>query len=80
MSDSHDRGNLLGRLGFVVVVALLRLFAVLPYALVARFGSAIQWYGSAQRIRNLVQIDSRIDLEDKNAPPTIFLGFHFVSI
>jgi Kdo2-lipid IVA lauroyltransferase/acyltransferase len=40
----------------------------------------VQWFGSAQRIRNLVQIESAIDLEDKNAPPTIFLGFHFVGV
>lgn len=131
MSDSHKRGELLGRLGYVLIVVLLRIFAVLPYALVARFGSAlgamlyalpssrkhivlvnlrlcfpgkseheydnlgrnhfrhvirsyvergIQWFGSVQRIRKLVHIESRIDLEDRNAPPTIFLGFHFVSI
>ncbi|WP_279387631.1 lipid A biosynthesis lauroyl acyltransferase [Paraburkholderia kirstenboschensis] len=40
----------------------------------------VQWFGSAQRIRNLVQVESAIDLEDRNAPPTIFLGFHFVGI
>jgi Kdo2-lipid IVA lauroyltransferase/acyltransferase len=40
----------------------------------------VQWFGSAQRIRDLVQIESAIDLEDKNAPPTIFLGFHFVGV
>ena len=40
----------------------------------------IQWFGSAQRIRNIVQVQSAIDLEDRNAPPTIFMGFHFVSI
>ncbi|WP_168788751.1 lipid A biosynthesis lauroyl acyltransferase [Paraburkholderia aromaticivorans] len=40
----------------------------------------VQWFGSAQRIRNLVQIESAIDLEDRNAPPTIFMGFHFVGI
>ncbi|TDY16696.1 KDO2-lipid IV(A) lauroyltransferase [Paraburkholderia sp. BL6665CI2N2] len=40
----------------------------------------VQWFGSAQRIGNLVQIESAIDLEDRNAPPTIFLGFHFVGI
>ncbi|WP_233807917.1 lipid A biosynthesis lauroyl acyltransferase [Paraburkholderia sp. HP33-1] len=131
MGDSHKRGKLLGHLGFFLVVGLLRLFSVLPYALVARLGSAlgamlyalpgsrkhitlvnlrlcfpgksereydelarnhfrqvirsyvergIQWFGSAESIRNLVQIESRIDLEDQNAPPTIFLGFHFVSI
>ncbi|WP_027780493.1 lipid A biosynthesis lauroyl acyltransferase [Paraburkholderia caledonica] len=40
----------------------------------------VQWFGSAQRIRNLVQIESAIDLEDRNAPPTIFMGFHFVGV
>ncbi|MBN3751844.1 lipid A biosynthesis lauroyl acyltransferase [Paraburkholderia sp. Tr-20389] len=121
----------MGQLGFVLVVALLRIFSVLPYALVARLGSAlgamlyaipssrkrialvnlrlcfpgksereyddlaknhfrhvirsylergVQWFGSAESIRKLVRIESRIDLEDRNAPPTIYLGFHFVSI
>lgn len=40
----------------------------------------VQWFGSARRIRNLVQIESAIDLEDPDAPPTIFMGFHFVGI
>lgn len=40
----------------------------------------VQWFGSAQRIKNLVQVESAIDLEDRNAPPTIFMGFHFVGI
>ena len=40
----------------------------------------IQWYGNADKILAHVQIDSRIDLDDKNAPPTIFMGFHFVAI
>ncbi|MGV2292499.1 lipid A biosynthesis lauroyl acyltransferase [Trinickia sp. YCB016] len=40
----------------------------------------IQWFGSAQSIRNIVQIESKIDLDDKDAPPTIFMGFHFVGI
>ncbi|WP_206950594.1 lipid A biosynthesis lauroyl acyltransferase [Trinickia acidisoli] len=40
----------------------------------------IQWFGSAQKIRDIVQIESAIDLEDKNPPPTIFMGFHFVGI
>ncbi|MDR3099142.1 MAG: lipid A biosynthesis lauroyl acyltransferase [Paraburkholderia sp.] len=120
-----------GRLGFAVLVALLRFFSVLPYGLVARLGSAlgamlyalpssrkhivqvnlrlcfpgksdeeydalarnhfrhvirsyfergIQWYGSAKAIRKLVRIESRIDLEERHDLPTIFLGFHFVSV
>lgn len=44
------------------------------------FERGIQWYGSAKSIRNIVQIDSKIDLDDKDAPPTIFMGFHFVGI
>jgi KDO2-lipid IV(A) lauroyltransferase len=40
----------------------------------------IQWFGSAQSIRNIVQLDSKIDLDDPDAPPTIFMGFHFVGI
>ncbi|SAL82421.1 lipid A biosynthesis lauroyl acyltransferase [Caballeronia terrestris] len=40
----------------------------------------IQWFGSAQSLNKLVEIDSKIDLYDKDAPPTIFMGFHFVAI
>ncbi|WP_321783057.1 hypothetical protein [Paraburkholderia sp. J94] len=40
----------------------------------------IQWFGSAQSIRDIVQIESKIDLDDDAAPPTIFMGFHFVGI
>lgn len=40
----------------------------------------IQWFGSARAIEDIVQIESKIDLEDTNAPPTIFMGFHFVGI
>ncbi|RDU99584.1 lipid A biosynthesis lauroyl acyltransferase [Trinickia dinghuensis] len=40
----------------------------------------IQWFGSAQAIRDIVQIESKIDLDDASAPPTIFMGFHFVGI
>jgi len=40
----------------------------------------IQWYGNADKILAHVEIDSRIDLDDKDAPPTIFMGFHFVAI
>jgi len=40
----------------------------------------IQWFGSAQSIRDIVQIESKIDLDDEAAPPTIFMGFHFVGI
>jgi Kdo2-lipid IVA lauroyltransferase/acyltransferase len=44
------------------------------------FERGIQWFGSAEAIRDIVQIESKIDLEDKDAPPTIFMGFHFVGI
>jgi Kdo2-lipid IVA lauroyltransferase/acyltransferase len=40
----------------------------------------IQWFGSAQSIQNLVQLESSVDLDDGNVPPTIFMGFHFVGI
>jgi Kdo2-lipid IVA lauroyltransferase/acyltransferase len=39
-----------------------------------------QWFGTARSISRLVQMDSRIDLHDPHAPPTIFMGFHFVGI
>jgi KDO2-lipid IV(A) lauroyltransferase len=40
----------------------------------------IQWYGSEAAIRRWVQVESHIDLNDSAAPPTIFMGFHFVGI
>lgn len=40
----------------------------------------VQWFGSARSIQNIVQIESKIDLNDRDAPPTIFMGFHFVGI
>jgi KDO2-lipid IV(A) lauroyltransferase len=40
----------------------------------------IQWFRAAQPLNKHVEIDSKIDLHDKNAPPTIFMGFHFVAI
>jgi KDO2-lipid IV(A) lauroyltransferase len=40
----------------------------------------VQWFGSARAIEKLVQLESRIDLDDENAQPTIFMGFHFVAI
>jgi Kdo2-lipid IVA lauroyltransferase/acyltransferase len=39
-----------------------------------------QWFGNERSIRKLVQLESEIDLDDKNAPPTIYMGFHFVGI
>jgi KDO2-lipid IV(A) lauroyltransferase len=40
----------------------------------------VQWFGSARAISKLVQLETRIDLDDPNAVPTIFMGFHFVAI
>jgi KDO2-lipid IV(A) lauroyltransferase len=122
---------ILGKLGHLLVVALLRSLSILPYPWVARLGSAlgaglyalpgrrkhivlvnlrlcfpdksgpecdelarehfrhvvrsylergIQWFGSARSIRNIVEIESEIDLDEENPPPTIFMGFHFVGI
>ncbi|MFP3185483.1 MAG: lipid A biosynthesis lauroyl acyltransferase [Paraburkholderia sp.] len=118
-------------LGYWLLIGLLRLLSVLPYALVARTGSVLgavlyrlpshrkhvvlvnlrlcfpmksrrerealalahfrhvvrsylergfQWFGSARTINRLVCVDSAIDLDDPDAPPTIFMGFHFVGI
>ncbi|WP_200915300.1 lipid A biosynthesis lauroyl acyltransferase [Jeongeupia sp. HS-3] len=39
-----------------------------------------QWFGNAKKMQQLIALDSAIDLHDPNAPPTIFLGFHFVAI
>jgi KDO2-lipid IV(A) lauroyltransferase len=39
-----------------------------------------QWFGNARSITDIVQLDSKIDLDDEQAPPTIFMGFHFVGI
>ncbi|NPT43927.1 lipid A biosynthesis lauroyl acyltransferase [Paraburkholderia sp. 1N] len=118
-------------LGYWLLLGLLRLLSVLPYALVARAGNALgaalyklpshrrhvvlvnlrlcfplmierereelalahfqhvvrsylergfQWFGSLRTIERLVEMDSRIDLHDPHAPPTVFMGFHFVGI
>ena len=40
----------------------------------------VQWFGSHRAIERLVQLESHIDLDDPDAPPTIFMGFHFVAI
>ncbi|HEY9279665.1 MAG TPA: lipid A biosynthesis lauroyl acyltransferase [Eoetvoesiella sp.] len=44
------------------------------------FERGIQWYGSARRIKALVELDSAIELGDVYEQPTIFLGFHFAAI
>jgi KDO2-lipid IV(A) lauroyltransferase len=122
---------MLSRLGAKFAIGLLKLFALLPYGLVARFGDglgwllylipsrrkrivhinlklcfpqwnderredvarkhfrhairsylerSVQWFGSAKKLEKLVQVDSAIDLDDPDLPPTLFLGFHFVGI
>lgn len=40
----------------------------------------IQWFGSAERLGKLVELDTRIDLASCAEQPTIFMGFHFVGI
>ncbi|AGW93373.1 MULTISPECIES: lipid A biosynthesis lauroyl acyltransferase [Cupriavidus] len=40
----------------------------------------IQWFGSAERLGKLVELDTRIDLASCTEQPTIFMGFHFVGI
>lgn len=40
----------------------------------------VQWFGSTRAIERLVELESHIDLDDPAAPPTIFMGFHFVAI
>ncbi len=119
------------RIGYWIIVGVLRFASVLPYGLVARVGSMLgtalycvpsrrkhialvnlrlcfpdrpeaerhtiarahfqhvirsyvergfQWFGSARKINQLVEVESHIDLDDPHAPPTIFMGFHFVGI
>jgi KDO2-lipid IV(A) lauroyltransferase len=122
---------MLSHVGAKFAIGLLKLFALLPYGLVARFGDglgwllyqipsrrkrivhinlklcfpewsderredvaqkhfrhairsylerSVQWFGSAKKLEKLVQVDSAIDLDDPDLPPTLFLGFHFVGI
>lgn len=40
----------------------------------------LQWFGSAQAISKMMQIDSAIELKDHYEQPTLFLGFHFAGI
>jgi len=39
-----------------------------------------QWFGNAQALARLVEVESAIDLADMQGQPTIFVGFHFVGI
>lgn len=40
----------------------------------------VQWYGSANTLSKLVELESAIELKDNYEQPTIFLGFHFAAI
>ncbi len=44
------------------------------------FERGAQWFGSTRSIERLVRLESHIELDDPAAPPTIFMGFHFVAI
>lgn len=44
------------------------------------FERGTQWFASVRAIERLVELESHIDLDDPEAPPTIFMGFHFVAI
>jgi len=41
---------------------------------------SVQWFGSAEKLAKLIQVESAVDLRDPDLPPTLFLGFHFVAI
>jgi KDO2-lipid IV(A) lauroyltransferase len=119
------------RILIALMTGLLRVFAFLPYGVVARVGTGLglllyripstrrrvvhtnlklcfpdmsdeerdrlarahfchvirsyvergpQWFGNAQAIARLVEVESAIDLAEAHSRPTIFLGFHFVGI
>ncbi len=112
-----------------MLVILLRLLPIFPYALIARVGSGLgasayeisgrrkqialanlrfcfpdlsevdrdslarthfqhlvqsylergfQWLGSSRWVNRLAQLDSQIDLDEPDTPPTISMDFHFV--
>ncbi len=41
---------------------------------------SVQWFGSAEKLKKLVIVDSEVDLLDPDMPPTVLLGAHFVGI
>lgn len=41
---------------------------------------SVQWFGSAEKLKRLIQVDSEVDLLDPDMPPTLLLGAHFVGI
>ena len=122
---------MLGRIGVALAVGFLKLLALIPYGITARFGDglgwllyqvpshrkrivhinlslcfpkwtperrkevaqkhfrhairsyverSVQWFGSAEKLAMLIQVDSEVDLLDPDMPPTLLLGFHFVAI
>jgi KDO2-lipid IV(A) lauroyltransferase len=122
---------MLGRIGVMLAVHFLKLLALVPYGITARFGDglgwllyqipsrrkrivhinlglcfpdwtpeqreevaqrhfrhairsyverSVQWFGSAEKLAKLIQVESAVDLRDPDLPPTLFLGFHFVAI
>ncbi len=40
----------------------------------------VQWFGDDDRLHDLTELESEIDLASCTGKPTIFLGFHFVAI
>src|SRR3984957_17384390 len=122
---------MLGRIGVMLAVNFLKLLALVPYGITARFGDglgwllyqipsrrkrivhinlglcfpdwtpeqreevaqrhfrhairsyverSVQWFGSAEKLAKLIQVESAVDLRDPDLPPPLFLGFHFVAI
>ena len=41
---------------------------------------SVQWFGSAEKLKKLVIVESEVDLSDPDMPPTVLLGAHFVGI
>jgi KDO2-lipid IV(A) lauroyltransferase len=41
---------------------------------------SVQWFGTPRKLGSVFEIDSEIDLQERDMPPTIMLGFHFVGI
>lgn len=54
--------------------------AALGHVIRSYLERGVQWYGSAQTLSALTELDSAIELADSYAQPTIFLGFHFAGI
>jgi KDO2-lipid IV(A) lauroyltransferase len=41
---------------------------------------SVQWFGSAEKLEKIFEIESAVDLVDPDMPPTILLAMHFVGI